>query len=129
MGKSDIALYEALCEAQMPKAQALASQLLPDWSQFATKQDMERLERDMERLEHRLKQDMASLEHRLDQKISALNLKISENHTALIRWQWGQRPCWSAYWWPSRPWASDKLRTCMPEALPIRIGVALSTGK
>ena len=89
MGKSDIALYEALCEAQMPKAQALASQL-PDWSQFATKQDVERLERDMERLEHRLKQDMARLEHRLDQKINALNLKISENHAALIRWQWGQ---------------------------------------
>lgn len=80
MDKNNIALYEALCEAQMPKAQArlIASQL-PDWSQFATKQDVERLERDMERLEHRL-----------DQKIGALNLKISENHTALIRWQWGQ---------------------------------------
>ena len=80
MDNNNIALYEALCEAQMPKTQArlIASQL-PDWSQFATKQDVERLERDMERLEHRL-----------DQKISALNLKISENHTALIRWQWGQ---------------------------------------
>lgn len=73
MDKNNIALYEALCEAQMPKAQArlIASQL-PDWSQFATKQDMERLEREMERLEHRLDQ------------------KISENHASLIQWQWGQ---------------------------------------
>ncbi len=77
MDKNNIAIYEALCEAQMPKTQArlIASQL-PDWTQFATKQDMERLEqrleRDMERLEHRLKQ------------------KISEHHVSLIRWQWGQ---------------------------------------
>ena len=66
MDKNNIAIYEALCEAQMPKTQArlIASQL-PDWTQFATKQDMERLEQ-------RLKQ------------------KISEHHVSLIRWQWGQ---------------------------------------
>lgn len=66
MDKNNIAICEALCEAQMPKTQArlIASQL-PDWTQFATKQDMERLE-------HRLKQ------------------KISEHHVSLIRWQWGQ---------------------------------------
>ena len=50
MDKNNIALYEALREAQMPKAQArlIASQL-PDWTQFATKQDMERLEQRLER--------------------------------------------------------------------------------
>lgn len=77
MDKNNIAFYEALCEAQMPKAQArlIASQL-GDW-QFAAKQDIERLERDMERLEHRL-----------EQKISALTLKVNENHNSLL--QWGQ---------------------------------------
>lgn len=74
MDKNNRALYEALCEAQMPKAQArlIASQLR---TQFATKQDIERLEWDME-----------CLEHRLEQKINALTLKANENHASLIQW-------------------------------------------
>ena len=58
--------YRDLQEVGMEdtQAQAVASHI-PDWSQFATKQDMSRLRQDMSDLESRLRQDMSGLESRL----------------------------------------------------------------
>ncbi len=62
-------------------AEAVASHI-PDWSQFATRQDMADLRRDMGSLESRLTQEVSSLESRLTQDMGNLESRI-------IRWMVG----------------------------------------
>ncbi len=58
--------YEDLRQVGLAEDQAIAiASHLPDWSQFATKQDLGRLRQDMSRLRQDLHQDMSRLESRL----------------------------------------------------------------
>ncbi len=60
-----VALRE-LREAGMADAQAEAvASHIPDWSQFATKQDMADLRQDMSELRQELRQDLSRLEVRI----------------------------------------------------------------
>ena len=80
--------YRELREAEMEEKQAeIIASLIPDWSQFATKQDMtelkSELKQDMTELKSELKQDMAELKSEFKQDMAELK-------TDLMRWQWVQ---------------------------------------
>ncbi len=86
--------YEDLRQVGLAEDQAIAlASHLPDWSQFATKQDLGQLRQDMNQdlgqLRQdmnqglgQLRQDMSRLESRLDQKTSQLESR-------LVRWMVG----------------------------------------
>ncbi len=62
-------VYQDLRESGMPDAQALViASHLPDWSQFATKQDLSRLESQMDQLDRR----MGQLDRRMDQMVQKM---------------------------------------------------------
>ena len=81
------AAYEDLKEAGMedPQAVAIAAHI-PDWSQFATRQDLSSLE-------SRLTQEVSSLESRLTQEVSSLKSRLTQDmrslESRLIRWMVG----------------------------------------
>ena len=91
------------------KQAAIIASHIPDWSQFATKQDMaelkselkqdtselkSELKQDMAELKSELKQDMAELKSELKQDVAELKSEfkqdMAELKTDLMRWQWVQ---------------------------------------
>ena len=72
------------------QAEIIASHI-PDWSQFATKQDMAELKSE---LKAEFKQDMVELKAELKQDIAELKAEfkqdMAELKTDLMRWQWVQ---------------------------------------
>ena len=84
--------YRELREAEMEEKQAeIIASLIPDWSQFATKQDMTELKSE---LKSEFKQDMAELKSELKQDMAELKSEfkqdMAELKTDLMRWQWVQ---------------------------------------
>ncbi len=113
--------YRELREAEMAEKQAeIIASHIPDWSQFATKQDMAELKsefkQDMAELKSEFKQDMAELKSEFKQDIAELKSEfkqdmaelkselksefkqdvadikqnMAELKTDLMRWQWVQ---------------------------------------
>ena len=91
--------YRDLREAAMEENQAeIIASHIPDWSQFATKQDMAELKsefkQDMTELRFEFKQDMAELKSEFKQDIAELRSEfkqdIAELKSGLMRWQWVQ---------------------------------------
>ena len=83
-------LYRELQEAEMEEKQAIIiASHIPDWSQFATKQDMAELKLEfkqgMAALKSEFKQDMAELRSEFK---SGLKQDMAELKIVLIRWQW-----------------------------------------
>ena len=69
--------YRELREAEMEEKQAeIIASHIPDWSQFATKQDMAELKSE---LKSEFKQDVAEIKQ-----------NMAELKTDLMRWQWVQ---------------------------------------
>ena len=80
--------YRELREAEMEEKQAeIIASHIPDWSQFATKQDMAELKSEF-------KQDMAELKSELKsefkQDVAEIKQNMAELKTDLMRWQWVQ---------------------------------------
>ena len=102
--------YRELREAEMEEKQAeIIASHIPDWSQFATKQDMAELKsefkqdmaelksefkQDMAELKSEFKQDMAELKSELKsefkQDVAEIKQNMAELKTDLMRWQWVQ---------------------------------------
>ena len=81
-------VYRELREAEMEEKQAeIIASHIPDWSQFATKQDMAELKSE-------LKQDMAGLKSEFKQDVAELKSEFKQDmaglKTDLMRWQWVQ---------------------------------------
>lgn len=69
--------YRELRKAEMEEKQAeIIASHIPDWSQFATKQDMAELKSE---LKSEFKQDVAEIKQ-----------NMAERKTDLMRWQWVQ---------------------------------------
>ncbi len=105
-------LYRELQEAEMEEKQAIIiASHIPDWSQFATKQDMAELKlefkQDMADLKSEFKQGMAALKSEFKQDMAELRSEfkqdmaelrsefklgfkqdMAELKIVLIRWQW-----------------------------------------
>ena len=77
------AAYQDLTEAGMPapQAQAVAAHI-PDWSQFATKED---LAKGMSQLDTRLTQGLSQMDTRLSQ----MDTRMSQMEVRLVRWMVG----------------------------------------
>lgn len=70
-------VYQDLQKVGMPDEQApVIASHLPDWSQFATKQDLSRLESQMDRRMDQMNQKIDRLESRMDQKMETLRHEI-----------------------------------------------------
>ena len=102
--------YRELREAGMEENQAeIIASHIPDWSQFATKQDMAELKsefkqdmaelksefkQDIAELKSEFKQDMAELKSELKsefkQDVAEIKQNMAELKTDLMRWQWVQ---------------------------------------
>ena len=95
--------YRELREAGMEEKQAeIIASHIPDWSQFATKQDMAELKselksefkQDIAELKSEFKQDMAELKSELKsefkQDVAGIKQNMAELKTDLMRWQWVQ---------------------------------------
>ena len=91
--------YRELREAEMEEKQAeIIASHIPDWSQFATKQDMaelkSELKQDTAELKSELKQDMAELKSEFKQDMAELKSELKQDmaelKTDLMRWQWVQ---------------------------------------
>ncbi len=86
--------YQELRQAAMPEVQAqVVAAHLPDWSQFATKEDISALRVEFGRLENRMENQMTGLENRMENQMTGLENRI-ENRMArmenrLIRWMVG----------------------------------------
>ena len=81
-------VYRDLREAEMEENQAeIIASHIPDWSQFATKQDIAELKfefkQDMTELRSEFKQDITELRSEFKQDIAELK-------SGLMRWQWVQ---------------------------------------
>ena len=94
-------LYRELQETEMEEKQAIIiASHIPDWSQFATKQDMAELKSElksefkqgMTELKSEFKQGMAALKSEFNQGMAALKSEfkqdMAELKIVLIRWQW-----------------------------------------
>ena len=78
------AAYQDLTEGGMPAAQAQAvAAHIPDWSQFATKDD---LAKGMSQLDTRLTQGLSQMDTRLTQGLSQLDTRMSQMEVRLVRW-------------------------------------------
>ena len=80
--------YCELREAGMEETQAeIIASHIPDWSQFATKQDMAELKSE---LKSEFKQDIAELKSEFKQDVAGIKQNMAELKTDLMRWQWVQ---------------------------------------
>ena len=91
--------YRELREAGMEETQAeIIASHIPDWSQFATKQDMAELKselksefkQDIAELKSEFKQDIAELKSEFKQDVAGIKQNMAELKTDLMRWQWVQ---------------------------------------
>ena len=74
-------VYRELRDAQMEETQAvIIASHIPDWSQFATKQDLAELKAE---LKSEFKQDIIELKSEFKQDVAELK-------SDLMRWQWVQ---------------------------------------
>ncbi len=74
-------VYRELRDAQMEERQAeIIASHIPDWSQFATKQDLAELKAE---LKSEFKQDIVELKSEFKQDVAELK-------SDLMRWQWVQ---------------------------------------
>ena len=89
------AAYQDLTEGGMPAAQAQAvAAHIPDWSQFATKDDLAkgmsqldtRLTQGLSQMDTRLTQGMSQLDTRLTQGLSQMDTRMSQLEVRLVRW-------------------------------------------
>ena len=85
-------VYRELREAEMEEKQAaIIASHIPDWSRFATKQDMAELKSE---LKSELKQDTAKLKSEFKQGMAELKSEFKQDmaglKTDLMRWQWVQ---------------------------------------
>ncbi len=70
----------------MPEVQAqVVAAHLPDWSQFATKEDISALRVEFGRLENQ----MTGLESRMENQITGLENRLARMENRLIRWMVG----------------------------------------
>ena len=96
-------VYRELREAEMEEKQAeIIASHIPDWSQFATKQDMAELKselksefkQDIAELKSEFKQDIAELKSEFKQDMAELKSEFKQDmaglKTDLMRWQWVQ---------------------------------------
>ena len=85
-------VYRELRDAQMEETHAeIIASHIPDWSQFATKQDLAELKAE---LKSEFKQDITELKSEFKQDVAELKSEfkqdVAELKSDLMRWQWVQ---------------------------------------